>query len=138
MHGLNTAEEVPMEYKNKVMIVDDNPIDQLITEYILKLNHKKGDIIVMTSAHEALDYLETNATDPESLPSLIFLDLDMPVMNGFDFLQRFKEYADEVKEGCRIVVVTASETIADIEKMRSDPHVIKLISKPLHRHSLVL
>jgi CheY-like chemotaxis protein len=127
-----------MEYKNKVMIVDDNPIDQLITEYILKLNHKKGDIIVMTSANAALEYLALNANVPEALPSLIFLDLDMPVMNGFDFLQRFKEYADEVKEGCRIVVVTASEVIADIEKMKSDPHVIKLIAKPLHRHSLVL
>ncbi len=62
----------------------------------------------------------------------------MPVMNGFDFLQRFKEYADEVKQHCKIVVVTASEVIADIEKMKSDPHVIKLVAKPLHRHSLVL
>jgi len=127
-----------IDYKNKVMIVDDNPIDQLITEYILKLNHEKGDIIAMTSAKDALDYLALNANTPGALPSLIFLDLDMPVMNGFDFLQRFKEYADEVKEGCRIVVVTASEVNADIEKMKSDPHVIKLITKPLHRHSLVL
>ncbi|MEJ5996299.1 response regulator [Pedobacter sp. Du54] len=127
-----------MEYKNKVMIVDDNPIDQLITEYILKLNHEQGDIIVMKSANDALNYLALHANSPESLPSLIFLDLDMPVMNGFDFLQRFKEYADEVKERCRIVVVTASEAKADIERMRSDPHVIKLVAKPLHRHSLVL
>lgn len=127
-----------MDYKNKVMIVDDNPVDQLITEYILKFNHKKADIIVMTSASEALDYLAFNANVPQALPSLIFLDLDMPVMNGFDFLQRFKEYADEVKVGCRIVVVTASDVTGDIEKMKSDPHVIKLIAKPLHRHSLVL
>jgi CheY-like chemotaxis protein len=127
-----------MENKNKVMIVDDNPIDQLITEYILKLNHEKGDIIVMTSANEALAYLDSNANIPSALPSLIFLDLDMPIMNGFDFLQRFKEYTDVVKEGCRIVVVTATEVIDDIERMKSDPHVIKLITKPLHRHSLVI
>lgn len=127
-----------MEYKNKVMIVDDNPIDQLITEYILKLNHQKGDIIIMTNANDALEYLAINANTPEALPSLIVLDLDMPIMNGFDFLQRFKEHADEVKEGCKIVVVTASEVIDDIEKMKSDPHVIKLIAKPLQRHSLVL
>lgn len=120
------------------MIVDDNPIDQLITEYILKFNYQKKDIIVMTNAKDALDYLAINANTPEALPSLIFLDLDMPVMNGFDFLQRFKEYANEVKEGCKIVVVTASEVIADIERMKSDPYVIKLITKPLHRHSLVL
>lgn len=127
-----------MEYKNKVMIVDDNPIDQRITEYILKLNHETEDVITMTSAIDALAYLALNANTPAALPSLIFLDLDMPVMNGFGFLQQFKEYADEVKAGCKIVVVTASEEIADIEKMKSDPYVIKLISKPLHRHSLVL
>jgi CheY-like chemotaxis protein len=127
-----------MRYKSKVMIVDDNPIDQLITEYILKFKYNKGDIIVMTSANDALNYLALHENSPEELPSLIFLDLDMPVMNGFDFLQRFKEYADEVKEGCRIVVVTASEAKADIEKMKSDPYVSKLVSKPLQRHSLVL
>ena len=49
-----------------------------------------------------------------------------------------QEYAEEVKQGCRIVVITASDVIADIEKMKSDPHVVKLIAKPLHRHSLVL
>lgn len=127
-----------MGYKNKVMIVDDNPIDQLITEYLLKLNHRKCDIIIMKSAKEALNYLAAYANAPEFLPALILLDLDMPIMNGFDFLQRFKECEDEVKEGCRIVVVTASDATADLERMKADPHVIKLIAKPLHRHSLVL
>lgn len=127
-----------MVYKNKVMIVDDNPIDQMITEFILKLKHQKEDIIVMTSANDALEYLAANAGNPQALPSVIFLDLDMPIMNGFDFLQHFKSYADEIKQGCKIVVVTASEVAADVEKMKSDPYVIKLIAKPLHKHSLAL
>lgn len=120
------------------MIVDDNPIDQLITEYILKLDHEKGDIIMMHSAIDALAYLASNAHAPELLPSLIFLDLDMPVMNGIDFLAHFRNYAEEVKRGCKIVVVTASEKKEDIDLMKSDPHVVKLISKPLNRHSLIL
>ncbi len=120
------------------MIVDDNPMDQLITEYIVKLNHKETDIIVMASANDALDYLTINASIPGALPALIFLDLDMPVMNGWGFLQEFKAHADSVKEGCKIVVVTASDVLADIEKMKSDPHVVKLVSKPLQRHSLAL
>lgn len=123
--------------KNKIMIVDDNPMDQLITEYIVKLKHEKGNIIVMTSAHEALSYLDTHLNIPEALPFIILLDLDMPVMNGFEFLERFKEYTDVVKHNCKIVVVTASEAQADLEKMKADPHVTKLVPKPLSRHSLV-
>jgi len=124
--------------KHKIMIIDDNPVDQLITEHVLRLNDKCRDIITMASGSEALSYLTLNAKNPEALPSRIFLDLDMPVMNGFDFLQQFKECVDEVKEGCSIVVVTASEVSADLEKIRSNPHVIKLVAKPLYRHSLVL
>ncbi|MCY1560013.1 hypothetical protein D9M68_971020 [compost metagenome] len=75
---------------------------------------------------------------PEALPFLIFLDLDMPVMNGYDFLQEFKKYADSVKNGCRIIVITASDIKDDLDRMKDDPHVTKLISKPLHRHSLIL
>ncbi len=125
-----------MAVKNKIMIVDDNPIDQLITEQVLRLNGKKGDIIIMNSVNEALAYLISNTGIPEALPSKIFLDLDMPIMNGFDFLQHFSECAEEIKEGCSIVVVTASEILSDIEKIKLNPYVVKFIAKPLHRHSL--
>ncbi|WP_177217157.1 response regulator [Pedobacter insulae] len=120
------------------MIIDDNPIDQLITEHVLRLNDKSRDIIVMNSANEALAYLLLNVNAPEALPYRIFLDLDMPVMNGFDFLQHFKECVDEIKDGCSIVVVTASERREDLERIKLNPFVLKLIAKPLQRHSLVL
>jgi len=126
-----------MQQKSKIMIVDDNPIDQLITEYILTCNYQKKDILVMTSAIEALAYLAAHADIPEALPCLILLDLDMPVMNGYGFLQEFRTQAEHVRNGCKIVVITASEIRDDIEKMQADPLVAKLINKPLHRHSLV-
>lgn len=136
--NINLGDLEAKRYENKVMIIDDNPIDQLITEYILKLNHKAGNIIVMTSVHEALSYITSNSDNPGALPSLIFLDLDMPVMNGFDFLNHFNQYTEEIKSKCKIIVVTGSEIISDIERVKSNPHVVKLISKPLHRYSLVL
>ena len=127
-----------MPGKTKIMIVDDNPIDQLITEQVLRLNDRNGDIIVMNTVNEALVYLSSNAKNPTALPLWIFLDLDMPVLNGFDFLRQFNECADEVKEGCSIVVVTGSEVIEDIEKIKLNPYVVNLIAKPLRRGSIVL
>ena len=124
--------------KNKIMIVDDNPIDQLITEQVLRLNDRNGDIIIMNTVNEALDYLAKNAKTPAALPLWILLDLDMPVMNGFDFLRQFNECAEEVKEGCNIVVVTGSEVVEDIQNIQLNPYVVKLIAKPLRRGSIVL
>jgi len=119
------------------MIVDDNPIDQLITEYLLTHSYKKKDILIMPSAAEALSYLDTYLHIPEALPCLILLDLDMPVMNGYGFLQEFRKYGEHVLKNCKIIVITASEIHADLEKMTADPLVVKLINKPLHRNSLV-
>ncbi len=119
----------------KVMIVDDNPIDQRITSQVFRNTRQCSEILIMHGAQEALAYIDKYQSQPEKLPNLILLDLDMPVMNGYDFLQRFKDYADDIKALCPIIVVTASDIVSDLEKMKADPHVVKLINKPLNRFS---
>ena len=123
--------------QNRIMIVDDNPIDQMITAHILKTNYFKPDIIVMPSALAALDYLSANQDDPIAMPSLILLDLDMPEMNGFGFLEIFRNYADAIKNACRIIVLTGSDIEADLEQMKADPYVTQLLMKPLDRTALI-
>lgn len=117
------------------MIVDDNPIDQRITSHVYKSSRQNTEVIVMEGAIQALDYLKKHKDQPEHLPSLILLDLDMPEMNGYDFLQQLKDYAADLPKVCPVIVVTGSEIASDIEKMKADPHVIKLIPKPLNKLS---
>lgn len=125
-----------MEVNNKIMIVDDNIIDQMITARVVKSSYGVEEVIVMKSAAEGLDYLHQHVLSPHLLPNLILLDLDMPIMNGFDFLQEFNKCADVVIERCQIVVVTASDVLADLEIIQSHPRVLKLIPKPLAINSL--
>ncbi|RYG14229.1 MAG: response regulator, partial [Chitinophagaceae bacterium] len=105
-----------------IMIVDDNPIDQMITKHVLKTNYLQDKFVIMDSAMKALDYLEHNFGDEDKMPSLIFLDLDMPGVNGFGFLERFSNYSDKVKNDCKIVVLTGTEIIEDINMMKADPN----------------
>lgn len=125
-----------MERINRIMIVDDNLIDQMITARVLKTSYAQEQLIFMEGAPQALAYLNQHIENPELLPNLILLDLDMPVMNGIGFLNQFNTFADSIKEACKIVVLTASDVLADIEVMRADPNVATLISKPLNKHSL--
>lgn len=126
-----------MEYKKRIMIVDDSIIDQMITTRVLKTNYTYDQIVTMASATEALAYFDNHINNPALLPNLILLDLDMPLMNGFGFLERFNNYSNSIKAACAIVVLTASEVLSDIEKMKSHPHVVTLISKPLDKNSLI-
>ena len=78
-----------MEYKKRIMIVDDSIIDQMITSRVLKTNYTYGEIVTMMSATDALAYLDNHTNDPALLPNLILLDLDMPLMNPIRSLHRF-------------------------------------------------
>lgn len=122
---------------SKIMIVDDNPIDQMITAQVLRTSYDYEEIMIMESVQDAIEYLDANQENLKVIPSLILLDLDMPDMNGFDFLNHFNNYASSMKDVCRIVVLTASEVANDIEQMEADPNVSRLIMKPLGKNALM-
>ncbi|RZK59602.1 MAG: response regulator [Pedobacter sp.] len=121
---------------NKVMIVDDNVIDQMITKRVLENSYSQSDVLVMHCPISALNYLEDNKDNINALPSLIILDLDMPEMNGLGFLDGFAEFAERLRNAIKIVVLTATDVIADIELAIANPAVSKLITKPLFNNSL--
>ena len=126
-----------MEQKKRIMIIDDNLIDQMITAHVLRSNTSNEEILIMENAYSALDYFETNKNNLNVIPSLILLDLDMPGMSGYEFLQHFKNFAQELKDLCRIIVLTGSDIQADLDRVEADPYVSKLINKPLSKNQLI-
>jgi CheY-like chemotaxis protein len=88
-------------------------------------------VIVKNSADNALQFLKDNQDNAAALPEIIFLDLNMPVKDGFVFLNDFDVLSDAAKNKCKIVVLSSSISPEDINKASTNPHVIKYVNKPL-------
>ena len=114
----------------KVLLIDDNEIDNFINERMITSSHFAQEVIMKNSADAALDFLKT-VTDEADCPEIIFLDLNMPVKDGFGFLADFEGMNELVKGKCKIVVLSSSISPEDINKASTNPHVFKYVNKPL-------
>ena len=76
-----------------VMLVDDNDTDNFISKRIIEITNFAEEVIVKSSGKSALDYLNDNAGEVANLPEIIFLDINMPIVDGFVFLYEFEKFA---------------------------------------------
>lgn len=123
------------QYK-KVMLVDDNEIDNLINQEMIRSTSFADEILVFLTGQEALNFLQENQGDKEALPEIIFLDINMPVMNGFQFLEIFDSLSDTVQEKCKIIMLSSSISPKDIDQAASSRYVRKYLNKPLNERYL--
>ena len=114
-----------------VMLVDDNDTDNFISKRIIEITKFANRVEVKSSGKSALDYLKENQGSPENLPSLIFLDINMPIVDGFVFLYEFEKFNETVRNKCKVIILSSSDNKRDIDKIVNNNHVIKFITKPL-------
>lgn len=114
-----------------VMLVDDNDTDNFISKRIIEITKFSKGVEVKSSGKTALDYLKENQHDIEKIPSLIFLDINMPIVDGFVFLYEFEKFNELVRNKCKVIILSSSDNKRDIDKIVNNNHVIKFITKPL-------
>lgn len=114
----------------KVLLIDDNEIDNFINERMITSSGFSSEVIVKNSADAALDFLKS-LTSKEEYPEIIFLDLNMPVKDGFDFLIEYETITEDIKIFSKIVVLSSSISPDDINKASTNTHVFKYVNKPL-------
>lgn len=114
-----------------VMLVDDNETDNFISKRIIEITKFARRVEVKNSGKSALDYLKEHQSSPENLPNIIFLDINMPIVDGFVFLYEFEKFSEVVRNKCKVIILSSSDNKRDIDKIVNNNHVIKFITKPL-------
>lgn len=123
-------QKIAARYKN-ALLIDDNEIDNFINERMITSSGFAEKVIVKNSADNALQYLKDHQDNVDLLPEVIFLDLNMPVKDGFVFLSDFESLSEVAKGKCKIVVLSSSISPEDINKASTNPYVLKYVNKPL-------
>lgn len=126
-----------MSFKvGRVMLVDDNEIDNFVTRRVMEGVDFAEDVIVMTSGKGALDYISENKDALDNLPDIIFLDLNMPIVDGFLFLYEFDDFDQKIKDKCNIVVLSSVIEQTTIDKILKNEYVFDFIPKPINEDAL--
>lgn len=119
---------------DKVVLIDDSEIDLFIQRRFLEVFNFSRQLQTFASAKEALQWL--NSLDSANMPQLIFLDLNMPDVDGFGFLLNFSQLPAAKRNGIRVVILTSSNSRTDLDRALAFENVVHFITKPLKQSDI--
>lgn len=119
-----------------VLLIDDNISTLYIQKRMLSKHGKFNSVLTFSEANIALDYLRAISLNFIKKPQLILVDLDMPLMNGWEFIEEYNQLAEDVIAHTRLFILTTSNNPTDVEKSKEVKGVSSFIKKPLSKQDL--
>jgi CheY-like chemotaxis protein len=117
----------------KLVFIDDDPIDHFLMKHILRDKNYFDTTTYTIYGSLVLDYIEENKSEPEKLPDVIFLDLNMPQFNGWEFLDRMEQIHAQLDKDIQVYILISSVMPADKETSARYSFVNEFISKPIEQ-----
>jgi len=121
-----------MPQPNNVFLIDDSEIDNYMNVKTMKQAFFAQNVKTFDNAKYALDVIkQLYITNPEKMPDMIFLDINMPIMSGWDFMDRIIGFSDSILKNCKIYILTSSIDENDVAHSKKYEIVSDFIPKPL-------
>jgi CheY-like chemotaxis protein len=122
---------------SRILLVDDDAVTNMMHRRVIERSGRAKRIDVATDGQEALDILQLDLSEGRPLPELIFLDINMPGMGGFEFLEHYANLVIDPDAQLIIVMLSTSLLEADHARARADPNVHSFCDKPLRVEKLL-
>lgn len=119
-----------------ILLVDDDDVTNFLSREMLRIYMSSPQIDTAVNGQDAIEYLKSRASDADSLPDIILLDINMPVMDGWDFLAEFDRIKQPGFEKINIIMFTSSVYYEDIDRAKTYASVKSIYSKPLDEEKI--
>lgn len=119
-----------------ILLIDDDSISNFITEKLILRENFAQQVISFLSGEAALSYLKNQQQQHLPAPDIIFLDLNMPEMDGWEFMNEFKKFPENFTESSRVFMLSSAVDSKDIVQARNMEEIEDFISKPLTKEDM--
>lgn len=122
----------------RFIVIDDDPISNLLCQISIKRYHETAEIVTFTQPDKGFEFIVdeySQRANPQS--AVLFLDINMPIWSGWDFLDFFEKLTDKIKDRFKIYIMSSSIDGADKLRAANNKHVIDYIVKPCTKECLL-
>ncbi|APA64885.1 response regulator [Maribacter sp. 1_2014MBL_MicDiv] len=125
-----------MKNNINVCIIDDDDVFQYTILHTLQVHKSVNHIIPFTDGAEAMTFLKANINNDQELPDVIFLDINMPVMDGYGFMQQYENLIPNLAKKITVYILSSSVDLVDFDKTKKINQVTDYIVKPIRDNQL--
>lgn len=125
-----------MNNASVICIIDDDIIYQFTIARILEIQNAAEKIITFSDGEEAFQFISKNMEEQKDLPDIIFLDINMPIMDGWQFLEAFEKIRLQVNKKIAIYLLTSSIDPTDMARANKISSITQYLTKPINPETL--